>query len=69
LSIGAETGWSCLSTAPDKKNKQKRKNVEDYGEKAQIYFTLSLFYLASFFCKIDLKLDIISFFRKIVESL
>jgi hypothetical protein len=26
-------------SAPDKKNKQKRKNVEDYGEKAQIYFT------------------------------
>jgi hypothetical protein len=25
-------------SAPDKKNKQKRKNVEDYGEKAQNLF-------------------------------
>jgi hypothetical protein len=26
-------------SAPENKNKQKRKNVEDFGEKAQIYLT------------------------------
>ncbi len=54
----------CFSTAPDKKKKQKRKNVEHYGEKAQIYFTgkICLYFIWQvFFCKIDLKLDIISF--------
>ncbi len=58
-----------FSTAPDKKNKQKRKNFEGYGEKTQIYFTdwICRVFIWQVFCKIDLKLDIISFLERLLK--
>ena len=61
-STSSQSDSVCVwqAEAINKTNKRKRKNVEDYGEKAQIYFTESacrVFFLASSFCKIDVKLN------------
>ncbi len=70
LSLGAETGWSnVFLQLLTRRTTQKRKNVEDYGEKAQIYFTgkICLILFGKFFCKIDVKLDILSFLEKLLK--
>ena len=61
-STSSQSDSVCVwqAEAINKTNKRKRKNVEDYGEWAQIYFTESaccVFFLASSFCKIDVKLN------------
>ena len=61
-STSSQSDSVCVwqAEAINKTNKWKRKNVEDYGEWAQIYFTESaccVFFLASSFCKIDVKLN------------